>query len=978
MPTQPVFTPQLSPEGQQAAIEEAQKNAIEKAEAQRDSLEKSRAGMQDAIRNKKNKEEEAGNLLQRSNSAPDLSSINEKMRGLHDESKVLNPAGYSVETIKKAKDNPELMKRLGSKSEKGDWIKDGESKYDRRGLRTAVTNLPKIERNKADRTSMLGSIDKKTELKAQSDQAYESLPGLQAKIEEATAKFNKEQASPDRLSPKQREIAPGIRSQAEEDQALESIKPDFMSKSVVTKGKDGKTTSRRATAKDVAKTPEEFRSLTQQENTYNSAKMNIAYERSSKSKQDAEKARQEAEFIKQNPEVASLQKKQAQERTSLAQGFSRKDEKGNATTGIRMGEENGYAKEEVGQFKVESAGLKAKHDVEMQQAMIKAKNSRFAGAVLPQQLPSGQPAQQLPPGQPTQPVISANIPPASGQPAVQPQPIISNQPVSSTSAQPSPQLNPVVDIPSSPVNVSEKSQKIMLLEKQAAAISTYKKSRSTNEAHNEAYKNMKGADGKKYDAQRKIENFDADMKIIDDELQSVGSNNKSKNGMTKEELLYSRDSMTKDKNKAVADLPGLKEDSDKKSMLYKKAQQEMLSPKQREIASEIRSQSEEDQALESIKPDFMNKSVVTKGKDGKTTSRRATAKDVAKTPEEFRSLTQQENTYNSAKMNIAYERSSKSKQDAEKARQEAEFIKQNPEVASLQKKQAQERTSLAQGFSRKDEKGNATTGIRMGEENGYAKEEVAKFKVESAGLTAKHDVEMKEVMTRAKGGLSSATGLSQQAMMGQSVQPGSPAVTPSKNSPQWMQDSLNGKSGVKSSGDLRTSRLGASPNSPQWMQDSLNGKSSVVSSDLRTPRLAVGAEKTTQQAVTEKLIKPQIDQKQNDSVKPNQQQDPTQVISSILTTVNQIAAELQNQVNPTATDGGQSVASGGSGSVSVSAPVNLSINSTAGENKTEVANVADKIKTDLTAFLSSPEFLDRVTTIAKNATGNPQPPKAIV
>ena len=190
-----------------------------------------------------------------------------------------------------------------------------------------------------------------------------------------------------------------------------------------------------------------------------------------------------------------------------------------------------------------------------------------------------------------------------------------------------------------------------------------------------------------------------------------------------------------------------------------------------------------------------------------------------------------------------------------------------------------------------------------------------------------------------------------------------------------MQDSLNGKSGVKSSGDLRTSRLGASSNSPQWMQDSLNGKSSVASSDLRAPRLSAGSEKTTQQVVAEKLIKPQVSQEQNDKVKPDQRQDPTQVVSNILTTVNQIAAELQKQVSPTAADGGQSVASGGSGSVSVSAPVNLSINSTAGENKTEVANVADKIKTDLTAFLSSPEFLERVTTIAKNATGNPQPPK---
>ena len=200
---------------------------------------------------------------------------------------------------------------------------------------------------------------------------------------------------------------------------------------------------------------------------------------------------------------------------------------------------------------------------------------------------------------------------------------------------------------------------------------------------------------------------------------------------------------------------------------------------------------------------------------------------------------------------------------------------------------------------------------------------------------------------------------------------------PSENSPQWFQDSYNRKPGSLGgpTKDLRTSRLAPSANSPQWMQDSLNGKSSVASSDLRAPRLTAGAEKTTQQVVAEKLIKPQIAQEQNNKVKPDQRQDPTQVVSNILTTVNQIAAELQKQVSPTAADGGQSVASGGSGSVSVSAPVNLSINSTAGENKTEVANVADKIKTDLTAFLSSPEFLERVTTIAKNATGNPQPPK---
>jgi predicted GNAT family acetyltransferase len=111
------------------------------------------------------------------------------------------------------------------------------------------------------------------------------------------------------------------------------------------------------------------------------------------------------------------------------------------------------------------------------------------------------------------------------------------------------------------------------------------------------------------------------------------------------------------------------------------------------------------------------------------------------------------------------------------------------------------------------------------------------------------------------------------------------------------------------------------------------------------------------------------------AAQPNVQQDPSQLISNILITVSQIAQELKKQDNMAAATNGQG---GAGGAVSVSAPVSLSINSTAGENKTEVTNVADKIKTDLTAFLSSAEFIERVTTIAKQATGDKQPPKQMV
>jgi hypothetical protein len=141
----------------------------------------------------------------------------------------------------------------------------------------------------------------------------------------------------------------------------------------------------------------------------------------------------------------------------------------------------------------------------------------------------------------------------------------------------------------------------------------------------------------------------------------------------------------------------------------------------------------------------------------------------------------------------------------------------------------------------------------------------------------------------------------------------------------------------------------------------------------------VGATGPNPQGATTKTQEPAAAQKtkQEEQKKPEAEkaQDPSQLISNILTTVNQIAAELQKQVAPTAAANGQA---GAGGPVSVSTPVNLSINSTAGENKTEVANVADQIKNGISQFFSSPEFLERVTTIAKNATGNTQPPKSIV
>jgi TP901 family phage tail tape measure protein len=109
----------------------------------------------------------------------------------------------------------------------------------------------------------------------------------------------------------------------------------------------------------------------------------------------------------------------------------------------------------------------------------------------------------------------------------------------------------------------------------------------------------------------------------------------------------------------------------------------------------------------------------------------------------------------------------------------------------------------------------------------------------------------------------------------------------------------------------------------------------------------------------------------------NTPENTAQLISNILQVVQKIATDFEQKAAG-AQPGAISGTGSGNAPVSVSAPVNLSINSTAGENKTEVTNVADKIKTDLTAFLSSAEFIERVTTIAKQATGDKQPPKQMV
>ena len=124
-----------------------------------------------------------------------------------------------------------------------------------------------------------------------------------------------------------------------------------------------------------------------------------------------------------------------------------------------------------------------------------------------------------------------------------------------------------------------------------------------------------------------------------------------------------------------------------------------------------------------------------------------------------------------------------------------------------------------------------------------------------------------------------------------------------------------------------------------------------------------------------------------------QQENTSQLISSILTSVQQIAADLVNKKQSDdygnsvmgsegKLTGGQQAGVGGGGSqgngaVSVNNSVSFSVSSTAGEDSDKSMAVAEQIKAGMSAFLSSPEFISKVTSIANQAAKVKTPPKQI-
>jgi TP901 family phage tail tape measure protein len=116
------------------------------------------------------------------------------------------------------------------------------------------------------------------------------------------------------------------------------------------------------------------------------------------------------------------------------------------------------------------------------------------------------------------------------------------------------------------------------------------------------------------------------------------------------------------------------------------------------------------------------------------------------------------------------------------------------------------------------------------------------------------------------------------------------------------------------------------------------------------------------------------------------EQDPSQqILNSILASVNQIAQQITSnqeggqqpaQAGVGASAGSQPSSSGGSGAggVSVSTPVSVTVNASAGQGTDAATAIAEQIKAGLSSFLSSPEFIGKVTSIANQAAGNKVPP----
>jgi hypothetical protein len=148
--------------------------------------------------------------------------------------------------------------------------------------------------------------------------------------------------------------------------------------------------------------------------------------------------------------------------------------------------------------------------------------------------------------------------------------------------------------------------------------------------------------------------------------------------------------------------------------------------------------------------------------------------------------------------------------------------------------------------------------------------------------------------------------------------------------------------------------------------------SSQAQKQLAAPKVDQAQEKAKQQTLA-----PQAKQQQEQAQKQTTaQENSTQITNSILASVNQIAQYLSQQKEGSAQNPSSGQASA-PGSINVSSPVSFTVNSENGQATDAATAVAEQIKVSLSSFLSSPEFIGKVTSIANQAAGNKPPPKVL-
>ena len=277
--------PTASPQSfqSQEAINSAGEAAAKKASDDSLALEKARAEMDSAV-----KERDATAKTKKDfsdvNGEPYKDKVRQDFLGASSvieqartSNKELNPGNLSEEGLVGLSKNETAMKIMRDAKKKDDeelasgklggrmgYSADRKQEItNRANTLKAVDNLPEIQKNNANVREFSqirdrGVSNDQAKLGAYSS-ASERLPALDKKVEEKKAAFNKLNAKTPGAVAAGNIRSTGLEARMAQEEYVKGLRPKFLDQQVVTKDKSGKVTgSRQATAKDVAKSPEEF------------------------------------------------------------------------------------------------------------------------------------------------------------------------------------------------------------------------------------------------------------------------------------------------------------------------------------------------------------------------------------------------------------------------------------------------------------------------------------------------------------------------------------------------------------------------------------------------------------------------------------------------------------------------------------------------------------------------------------------------